>query len=415
MSATGNLSMAAKRTALGDRNVAPRDMSDALYAAKSVLKHSNNTSSTMVASKAQENRIQINPKVKATCKDLQGAFYQPAQRPTKSIVPSASMGQLRPGTKEAGIPRKPRGNLPSLVYRDSWQEEARPAPAKPAGAVSEDPPAAHAVRVQPSIAHLNIQQQRLASATHSEPPAALHPERVGLAEKKPSRESNSNEAHVRERSLSKTLSPLIPLADTSSCHSPHTDDDATEPLYVDAVEDYTQENWELLTNEPASHLDAPQSHRVAIRSLPEPHIPEPIYPSQKSTTQPTTELINYNEPYPPLPVVNESVYPTYLSDCDEDEDHCYDKGYTTAHSYRSHGDNTTGGVTTVMFPPKITKKGQAEIETAKQIVESRRTAEEIQEDAWDISMVAEYGDEIFQYMRQQEVRLLTRQNTSTIY
>ncbi|KAJ3569754.1 hypothetical protein NPX13_g5974 [Xylaria arbuscula] len=401
VSATGNFNMAAKRTALGDRNVASRDTSDALHAGKPGTTHNYNSSSTMVASKAQENRIQANPKGKV--KDvIQGAFSQPAHRPiTKTLVPSASMGQLRPGANEACIPRKPHGKLSSLVYRDPRKEEARPAPTEPTDPVPVDLPAAQAVRVRPSIAQRDTytqrqQQQRPVNAIDSKQQPALQPERVELLNKPPPHQPASSKAQVHEQPQSMTFPSLISLAETSPCHSSHTDDDATEPLYVDAVEDYAQENWELLTNDLPDHTNAPQPHRVAI------------HPSKRSSTQPTTDLINYNNNNPsPPPPVNESLYPTYLSDCDDDEDHCYDdKGYTTAHSYRSHGDNTTGGVTTVMFPPKVTKKGQAEIEAAKQTVESRRTAEEIQEDAWDISMVAEYGDEIFQYMRQQEITLL---------
>ena len=32
-----------------------------------------------------------------------------------------------------------------------------------------------------------------------------------------------------------------------------------------------------------------------------------------------------------------------------------------------------------------------------------QTEEELEEEAWDVSMVAEYGDEIFAYMRELEV------------
>lgn len=90
---------------------------------------------------------------------------------------------------------------------------------------------------------------------------------------------------------------------------------------------------------------------------------------------------------------------------EEEEEELYDElGYTTAHSYRSRGDNTTGGATTVLFP-KVTNKVKKELAIAKDIVENSRTAEEIEDEAWDTSMVAEYGDEIFQYMRELEVCL----------
>lgn len=87
----------------------------------------------------------------------------------------------------------------------------------------------------------------------------------------------------------------------------------------------------------------------------------------------------------------------------EEEEEVYDEqGYTTAHSYRSRGDNTTGGATTVMVP-KLNTKVERELEAAKLIVEGSRTREEIEDDMWDTSMVAEYGDEIFGYMRELEV------------
>jgi G2/mitotic-specific cyclin 3/4 len=88
---------------------------------------------------------------------------------------------------------------------------------------------------------------------------------------------------------------------------------------------------------------------------------------------------------------------------EEEDDEIYDEqGYTTAHSYRSRGDNTTGGATTVLLP-KITNKVKKELAEAKELVECARTPEEIDDEAWDTSMVAEYGDEIFAYMRELEV------------
>lgn len=88
---------------------------------------------------------------------------------------------------------------------------------------------------------------------------------------------------------------------------------------------------------------------------------------------------------------------------DEDDENEEDDGYVTARSYRSRGDNTTGGATTVLFP-KYNQKIKRELALAKQIVEATRTQEDIDDEYWDTSMVAEYGDEIFEYMREMEVR-----------
>jgi hypothetical protein len=90
---------------------------------------------------------------------------------------------------------------------------------------------------------------------------------------------------------------------------------------------------------------------------------------------------------------------------DEDEDENYDEeGYVTARSFKSRGDNTTGGATTVLVP-KMNPKVKKELLAAKGFIESSRTLEEIEDEAWDMSMVAEYGDEIFDYMRDLEVSI----------
>lgn len=88
---------------------------------------------------------------------------------------------------------------------------------------------------------------------------------------------------------------------------------------------------------------------------------------------------------------------------DEDEEGNYEEeGYVTARSYKSRGDNTTSGATTVLFP-KLNQKAKKEIAAAKDLIEGSRTKEEIDDETWDTTMVAEYGDEIFQYMRDLEV------------
>ncbi len=58
-----------------------------------------------------------------------------------------------------------------------------------------------------------------------------------------------------------------------------------------------------------------------------------------------------------------------------------------------------------MLAPKFTAKVQKELDIARAIVESTTTEEQIEEEEWDTSMVAEYGEEIFAYMRKLEVSL----------
>ncbi|KAE8380120.1 cyclin-like protein [Aspergillus bertholletiae] len=90
---------------------------------------------------------------------------------------------------------------------------------------------------------------------------------------------------------------------------------------------------------------------------------------------------------------------------DEDDENEEDDEYITARSYRSRGDNTTGATTTILFP-KYTQQVRRELALAKQIVEATRTVEDIEDEYWDTSMVADYSEEIFDYMREQEIKML---------
>ncbi|KAI1201149.1 cyclin-like protein [Nemania serpens] len=413
MAGTGNYNIAAKRTALTDRNMAPRDASDAPYEGKSVTAQNHTTTSTIVASKAQENRIHTKSK-----NTLTKAFFQPAQRPPKIVAPSVSMSQLKPAANNSHILRKAisRASMPSYVFKDAQALESKLAPAGSTRATSKDkPPVVQATRVQPSTKDPNIKQEPPADQASLKIESVQPEQRKRQDQQDLSRYPKHEELqHQKPTYPSSKPSLLIPPGDAPPPISPRADDDITEPLYyVDAVEDLSQEQIQFLANAPSQFVDAPEPHRPASSSLPEPLVPEsrpePVNPTRTSGAQP--EVNSTNQPLPPFYL--DPGYLPYLSDCDDDEeeedeeDHCYDdRGYTTAHSYRSRGDNTTCGVTTVMLPPKLAKKGQAELEAAKRIVESRRTTEDIQEDAWDVSMVAEYGDEIFRYMKEQEMALL---------
>ena len=88
---------------------------------------------------------------------------------------------------------------------------------------------------------------------------------------------------------------------------------------------------------------------------------------------------------------------------DEGEENYDEEGYATARSFKSRGENTTGGATTVLFP-KVNQKTRKEIAAAKELIEGSKTVEELEDEAWDTTMVAEYGEEIFQYMKDLEVR-----------
>jgi len=83
---------------------------------------------------------------------------------------------------------------------------------------------------------------------------------------------------------------------------------------------------------------------------------------------------------------------------EDDDDYYYEDAYPTTHG------ESTGGVTTVLVPFN-SKKVEHELAVARAHVESTRTAEDIEDEQWDTSMVAEYGDEIFGYMKSLEQRM----------
>ena len=89
---------------------------------------------------------------------------------------------------------------------------------------------------------------------------------------------------------------------------------------------------------------------------------------------------------------------------EEEEEETYDEeGYVTARSYKSRGENTTNGPTTLVVPV-ANQKVKRELAAAKLLIESKNR-DELDDETWDTTMVAEYGDEIFQYMKELEVSM----------
>ncbi|KAL2260629.1 hypothetical protein VTK26DRAFT_5306 [Humicola hyalothermophila] len=163
------------------------------------------------------------------------------------------------------------------------------------------------------------------------------------------------------------------------------EDDATEAAYEDALERLSQDVEEAVQDALAQ----------AKQSCPAQFLPAHQAPYILEPPRPPRAL-------PDLPVYAESE--GYLDD--DDEHDLYDEqGYTTAHSFRSHGDNTTSELTTLLAP-NVTSDVQRELEKAKAYVLEHQTEEDVQEEAWDVTMVAEYGEEIFAYMREMEANML---------
>jgi hypothetical protein len=160
------------------------------------------------------------------------------------------------------------------------------------------------------------------------------------------------------------------------------DDGATEATYEDAVERLSQEAeyaaYQLVSNEQPGPVGIERALGLPSKS----------------------DSPDLNKTLPAHPVTSE---PEEYWDDEEEEQELYEEqGYVTAHSFRSLGDNTTGGLTTLLAP-NVTANVRRELEMAEEWVLANLTEEEWEEDKWDVSMVAEYGEEIFAYMRDLEV------------
>lgn len=137
----------------------------------------------------------------------------------------------------------------------------------------------------------------------------------------------------------------------------------------------------------ASNLNRIIKDDDVVYSDQQPHLFDPQYIADDNDQPDADDEEDLTEPE-----LDEIVKPGSDYDTAEEED---DEDETDYH--RPTGDNTTG-VTTQAILPKWTTKAKKQIEELH-----AEFAPLDQEDEGDISMVAEYGEEIFQYMRDLEV------------
>ncbi|CAK7206952.1 B-type cyclin [Sporothrix eucalyptigena] len=178
--------------------------------------------------------------------------------------------------------------------------------------------------------------------------------------------------------------------------------DANEVPFVDAIEDFHDAVLPPLVDETDDDIGRLREEIEAAVLEGESHL------------QPVEDQAHYLPAVEPTPADFMSSMPaatlaSAMSEVeepwDDDADFYDDQAYTTAHSFRSLGDNTTGALTTVVMP-KMTAKILNELDIARAIVEEAAIPEELDEEAWDISMVTEYGDDINAYMRELEAKML---------
>lgn len=189
--------------------------------------------------------------------------------------------------------------------------------------------------------------------------------------------------HV-EHIIEQTTSEDVPAARSDGVY---IDGNGAVQVYdFDDLAEYPEETVELAgINVPISSKDTGSTGLAALDEL--------------LNIQPSREMseVAQKETLPPVSEPEEY--------WEEDAVESYDEeGYVTARSFKSRTDNTTGNATTVLFP-KVTQKTKKEISAAKDLVERSKTVEELEDEAWDTTMVAEYGDDIFGYMKELEVCL----------
>lgn len=285
------------------------------------------------------------------------AFLRPAQRPINtaaSKVPLNSVPSLSTELANSTVTSKA-----SLI---EIRQQIPPAPAnkrtlsKKGTTIYKD-----------TVGETGVSAPTQAARPESVPVAPVH-QSLGPRPQKSQAQLKQDEV-VEQQAVSKTLNHNQEVSEIA---------ESSHQIYVDAHEHVTTEAYDSYVR------SMEQNEEKAIT------VPPSVMPVQEAINIPATSLV--------APIGSEP------EEYWEDDDEIYDEhGYTTAHS---RGDNTTGGATTVLFP-KVTNRAKREIEVATALVESSRTQEEIEDEAWDTSMVAEYGDEIFAYMRELEVSINT--------
>jgi G2/mitotic-specific cyclin 3/4 len=339
----GGLKAAAKRTVFGDVSNTVRNPPSAY-------------DDSAIPSK------QIHEIVKpVTTQDKAPAFLRPAQRPLNSAASKISLTNTSTTSSEPipnsiaprPAPADPRQQVPAIKRTLSKRSTSIYKDADADAEAIQSHQITNSQAVRPGSAPIAPVHQILDPREHNS-----HPQ------------SNHDQPPLR-RTESKLLGTnyLEPTENTS-----HTDaiyEDAPEELAVGTTDAAYEAYISAADDEKEQDLEPAKSTQDMI--------------DRQNRQLPAAPLVSEPEEY-----------------WDEEEEIYDEQGYTTAHSYRSRGDNTTGGATTVLFP-KVTKKVEREIAAAKDLVERSRTQDEIDDEQWDTSMVAEYGDEIFAYMRELEV------------
>jgi G2/mitotic-specific cyclin 3/4 len=235
------------------------------------------------------------------------------------------------------------------------------------------------------------------------------------------RETTSNASALSESKHLPSVASLLPLSSilstveprvtssTSAVSSRATTISPVEPHDIPLPPATASEDFTSFQQVPhsLSTLPAPSATEPSLLTQPiiEPELYLPALESQipePALTLPEEELV-FKQPIVEIAPIKQTIVDVEEYWDDEEEEFFDAEGCITARSIRSAGgDNTTGGVS-VVLNPRVNARVERELAAAKAWVDENITAEDVEDEAWDTTMVAEYGDEIFTYMRELEV------------
>lgn len=365
----GGLKAAAKRTAFGDVgnnfNFTRPSKDDSEIGAK----RDGNPS---------EKQVSLQPDKKPT------ALLRPAQRPI-SVSGLKSLLNNVTNLNHQPVVKQPLPDMQPSVQAPAQAANVRKVLTKRNTTVFKD-----LSQTQPEqrVLELDLHKEPLSTA----PIASAHPDLVGQQGTKGPGASDKPQPKVRQTKSTYTIGP----EDRPTVPEPVEDNPAirSDGAYIDDQGKIQIYQYSGKTDSAQGTSDAADKVVLALTDIKGPNdaafnvLLDENFGAHQSETGRNARLTSVSEP--------EEYW-------DEDEEENYDEdGYVTARSYKSHGDNTTNGATTVLFP-KMNQKVKRELATAKELIESTRTNAEIDDESWDTTMVAEYGEEIFQYMKELEV------------
>jgi len=319
------------------------------------------------------------------------SLLRPAQRPIS--VTAKTLADNVPIASVTAPPKQPLAEIQSTLPANQVANTRKVLTKKSVNAFKDnvgDPAAEHPVSSLPfSVSstapvppvHRDLQIQRSQGLEESEPKL---------------RKTRSKAAVIAppKQNVEEPLIVEIPSEETAAVRS--------DGVYID-------NHGEVRLYQFTDELDPPRNSSIPALddgvALPPDVVPRPYYYEAKKQPGVEHRPVDAQSMQPPpdrkqqLAPLSE---PEEYWDEEEDDENYVEDGYVTARSYRSRGENTTSGATTVLFP-KANQKTRRELANATTLMDAAKAAGELDDETWDTTMVAEYGDEIFEYMRELEV------------